>query len=255
MALTSKSLFLYDLEVRDDNQNLPFRAVALGPQLNAVIPVGFYSLTALALAIKGAMQVADPARIYTVTVDRTFSSGTQNRITISTNGVYLDLLFATGTLAASSIRDLIAFGIFDYTGFTSYQNAATSGTALVTAWWANNYQPPEAFVQNFGTVNVSASGEKEAITWSIQRFIGAEYKFEPQAKVLVDWKPLLSWMIQQKPFDFTPQIASPNVVYDVTLDKSQADGKGMAFNMLEMLPNYPFLHTTGPMVMRVRGVE
>jgi len=45
MALQSKSLFLYGLEVRADNQNLPFRAVLAGPELNAVIPAGFYSMT------------------------------------------------------------------------------------------------------------------------------------------------------------------------------------------------------------------
>lgn len=253
MALRSKSLFLYGLEVRADNQNLPFRSVLSGPQLNAVIPAGFYSLTSIALAIAAAMKVADPAHTFTVTVDRTVMSGTENRIDIATSGTYLDLLFATGTLAATSIRDLISFGIFDYTGATHYTNGATSGVALNTAWWAKNYQPPEVFTKNFGTVNVATNGEKEAITWTIQRFIGVEFEHEPQAKVLTEWRDLINWMIQQKPFDFTPEIDFPSLVHEVTLEKSTDDGKGLGFNMKEMLPSKPFLFTTGAMTLRVRG--
>lgn len=253
MALTGKSLFVYGLEVRSDNRNLPFRAVSGGPQLNAVLPAGFYSLTSLIAQIKASMQVADPAHTYTVTVDRTVNGGTENRITIATSGTYLDLLFATGTLAASSCRDLIGFGIFDYTGATSYQNGNSSGVSLNTAWWATNYQPPEVFAKNFGTVNVSTNGEKEAITWTVQRFISAEYKFEPQPKVLTEWRDLISWMIQQKPFDFTPQVNEPLVVYEVTLEKSTEDGKGLGFRMKEMLPQFPFMYTTGAMTFRIRG--
>ena len=252
MALTARSLFLYDLEVRADNQNIPFRAVFLGAQLNGVVPVGFYSLTSLLSAIKAALEIADPANTYTVTADRTFVGGTENRITIATSGAYLDLLFATGTLAASSIRDLIAFGIFDYTGFTTYTNGDSTGVALVTEWYGNNYQPPEVFTRNFGNVNVSASGIKEAITWNVQSFIGVEFKFEPQAKVLTEWSDLINWMIQQKPFDFTPEITSPSVVIEVTIEKTSEDGKGLAFNMREMIPQYPFMYTTGAMTFRVK---
>jgi len=199
------------------------------------------------------MKSAAPAFNFTVTVNRTFGGGTENRITIATSGAHLDLLFATGTLAATSIRDLIAFGIFDYTGATSYQNGASAGVSLVTEWYGNNYQPPQVFTRNFGTVNVSTNGEKEAITWTIQRFIGVEYKYEPEAKVLTEWRDLINWLIQQKPFDFTPQISAPTVVHEVTLEKSSEDGKGLGFNMKEMLPQYPFMYSTGPMTFRVRG--
>ena len=253
MALTDKSLLLWGLEVRADNQNLPFKAAALGPQLNAVLRVGYYSLTSLLAEIKAALQAADPAHTYTVTANRTVNANTENRITISTNGTFLSLLFATGTTAASSCRDLIAFGIFDYTGNTSYTNGASTGDTIVTEWWGFNYQPPQVYKKNFGTVNVATSGEKEAITWTVQRFIGVEYRFEPQAKVLVDWQAWIDWAIQQKPFDFTPEIKSPTVVYDVTLEKSSEDGKGLGFNMREQVPQYPFRYSTGALTFRVRS--
>jgi len=253
MALRAKSLFLYGLEITPNNQNIPFRAVLAGPELNGVLQVGFYSLTSLALAIKAAMQAADPAHIYTVSVNRNVAGGTENRITISTSGTFLSLLFLTGTLAASSVRDLIAFGSSDFTGATSYTNAATSGIPLITEWFGKNYQPPEVFMKNFGTVNVSTNGEKEAITWTVQRFIGVEFEYEPESKALTEWNDLISWMIQQKPFDFTPEITSPTIVHEVTLESSSDDGKGLGFNMKEQVPKYPFMYTTGAMKFRKRG--
>lgn len=254
MALRARSMFLYGFEVRTDNQNIPFRATFGGLQLNGVVPLGFYSLTGLMSAIAAAMHTADPAHNYTVTADRSVSGGTENRVTIATGGTYLDLLFATGTLADSSIRDLLAYGIFDYSGSTSYQNSATSGTALTTEWFAYNYQPPEVYAKNFGAVNVSASGLKETITWTIQRFIECDFRYEAEAKVLVDWRPFINWMIQQKLFDFTPEITSPNTVHEVTLEKSTEDGKGLGFKMREMIPDFPFRYTTGPMTFRLTEV-
>lgn len=253
MALQSRSLLLWNLEVRADNQNLPFKAASGGPQLNAVLRIGYYSLTSLLAEIAAAMRAADPAHIYTVTANRTINSGTENRITIATNGTFLSLLFATGTFAATSCRDLIAFGIFDYTGNTTYTNGASSGRSLVTEWYGFNYQPPQVFKKNFGTVNVATSGEKESITWTVQQFIGVEFRYEPQAKVLVDWQSWIDWVIQQKPWDFTPEITSPSVVYDVTLEKSSEDGKGLGFNMKEQVPQFPFRYTTGAMTFRVGG--
>lgn len=253
MALTSKSIFLYGLSITAANQNIPFLNVALGLEFTAVVPTGFYSLTDLLTAIASAMNSADPSNVYTATADRTVSGGTQNRVTIATNGAFLSILFATGMTAASSIRDVIGFPHTDKTGSTSYQGSSTAGTILQTSWFAKNYSPPDINLKNFGAVNVSTTGLKEAITWSIQRFIEAEFQYESQANALVNWSPFLNWMIQQKPFDFTPQIASPSSVYSVTLEKSSADGKGLGFMMKEMLPDFPFMYTTGPFTMRVIG--
>ena len=253
MALQAKSLFLYSIVIDTTNQNIPFKAASLGSELTAVIPIGYYSLSSLATAIKAAMQAADSAHTYTVTVDRTTNSGQENRVTIATSGTFLSLLFSSGTTASSSIRDLMSWGHTDKTGATSYQNSGSTGTALVTTWYGKNYQPPDVFQKNFGSVNVATDGTKEGITWTLQRFIGVQFDYEAQAQVLANWNPLISWMIQQKPFEFTPEISSPTTFYAVTLEKSSDDGKGLGFNMKEMLPNFPFMFSTGPITMRVVG--
>ncbi len=253
MALKDKSLFLYGFTVDSTNQNLPFLNVNAGAQFNAVIPASYYSLSGLAAAIALAMNTADTANIYTCTVDRTQSANLQNRITIATSGSFLSILFSTGTTAATSIRDVINFPHTDKTGATTYTNALTSGTAIQTAWYGANYIPPQAYQRNNGDVSVSADGTKEGISWAINQFIQVEYKYEAQATVLATWDPFIQWMIKQRPFDYTPEIKTPTTFYSVTLEKSPADGKGLAFMMKEMLPDYPFVFTTGALEFRVTG--
>jgi len=251
MALRAKSLFLYGFEVTITNQNIPFKAVSGGPELTASVPVGFYSLTSLIVAIAKAMNLTDPSNTYTVTADRSISSGTQNRVTIATSGTFLSILFSSGATASASMRDLIGFGHTDRTGSTSYTSVSTSGTALQPDWYGKNYKPPVSTLKNIGAVNISSRGIKEAITWSINQFLEVEFENEAEAKVLVYWPPLISWLIQQKPFDFTPEVSSPNSVWSVTLEKTNDDGQGLAMSMKELVPDRPFLYTSGALTFRV----
>ncbi len=251
MALTDKSLFLYGFTIDNTNQNLPFKASGGGPQINATIPASNYTLATLATAIAAAMNAIDTANTYTCTVDRTAGSNLQNRITIATNGAFLSLLFSTGTLAASSIRDVINFGHSDLTGATTYTNSTTSGTSFSTAWYGKNYQIPQSNLRTIGSVNISADGTKETIWWSVQQFLSIEFQYEAQAVVLATWAPFITWMSKGLPFDFTPEIKHPTTFYSVTLEKSSGDPKGLGFMMKEMIPDFPLLYTTGSMEMRL----
>jgi hypothetical protein len=102
-------------------------------------------------------------------------------------------------------------------------------------------------------VNLSASGKKETIVYQIQHFIQVEFKHEPQTTIITDWSPFFTWAIQQRPFDFTPEITTPNTAYQVTLETTTADGKGLAFKFTEELPDLPFHYTTG--ILTFRQVE
>ncbi len=251
MALKDKSLFLYGLSVGTTNYYLPFKAASGGPEIDAVIPATYYTLTSLATAIALAMNTADTANTYTVTVDRTAGSNLQNRFTISTNGIYLSLLFGSSTLASLSIATTIGFTATDTTGSTSYTSSSTSGTALTTSWYGFNYQPPSVNLRTIGSVNMSADGSKETVWWSVQQFLGVEFKYEGQAYVLASWQPLLVWMSKGQPFEFTPEINTPATNYSCTLEKSQGDGKGLGFMMKEMIPDFPFVYATGAMEFRL----
>ena len=251
MALREKTLFLYGFEVTDNNKSLDFRAVSGGPILLATLTTGFYSLTSLAAEITAALMAADPSNTYICSINRNISGGLQNRVTISTNGVYFDLLFSTGPRAATSCRSLIGFNLIDYTGALTYTGASSAGTALLTDFVVYSYLPPEMNRRVFGSVNVSVNGQKEAIAWNIQKFMSFNIKYEPETKVKTDWANFLTWAIQMRPFEITPEFSTPATFYPVTLETTGADGKGLAYRMTEMLPSFPFLYESGAMTFRV----
>jgi hypothetical protein len=250
MALSARSLFVYGIEVTTLNQNIDFKAASGGSEFTAVLDLGFYSPSGLADAVATAMNDADAANNYTCAVARNILGGTQNRLSISTTGTYLSLLFATGTNALISAATLMGFNPVDYTGSTTYSGSQTTGTSLVPEQLAYSYLSDMNQAKVFGAVNVAASGLKEAVTFNFQKFIDVQYKYEPKIN-LVAWKTFFLWAIQQRPFDFTPEISTPAVVYQVTLDRTEYDSKGLGYRMKEMLPNFPNFYETGPLMFRI----
>lgn len=252
MALRNSSLFLYGLSVTANNSSIDFRAVALETPRQATLRIGYYSLTSLMEEVKRALEEVDPARTYTVTADRTVAGGTQNRVTISTDGAFFELLFASGPRTASTSAPLLGFPVVDQTGATSYQGNSSAGTRLVPNMVGYQYLSPSFDRKLFGAVNVSASGEKEAIVYNTQRFWQVQFKFIPEETWLSEWVSLMDWMIQQKGLEFTPDISAPNDFFEGTLEATQADGKGLAYRVQEMLPQFPFQYDTGVMRFRQR---
>jgi hypothetical protein len=252
MALKKKSAFLYGLEVTSSNRSIDFKAVSGGPQISASINLGFYSLTDLMSAIASAMNSADLSNTYTVSVNRTINSGTENRITISSSGSYFSLLFGTGTRAASSVASLIGFTASDKTGALTYTGTSSAGTFVLPKEFGYNYIPQEMNRKVFGSLNITASGEKEAIVFQIQKFFQVQFKYEPEAYVISAWAPFMTWAIQQKPLEFTPDLSVPNTVINCTLEKTGADSKGLSYMFKEMLPQFPFFYDSGLMTYRVK---
>lgn len=252
MALSSKSLFLYGILINSTNNKIDFKKAAGPTILTATITPGAYSLTSLAIAITAALNAADSLNVYYCTVDRTVGGGLQNRVTIGTStGSYFSLMFASGPNFAVSISTVIGFPQTDTTGALFYQGGSSAGTLLQTTYPGYNYLSPDFKRQLFGSVNVSASGIKEAIVYAIQKFIVVEFKYETKSKVVSEWLPLMTWLIEQKPFDFTPEVSNPSVVYSVTLESSGADSKGLGFEFKEMLPQFPDNYSTGAFKFRV----
>lgn len=250
MALQNKSLLLYGYEITANNQSLDFRASSGGPILAATLNRGTYSLTEFLAEIQRAMSAADPSNAYTVTADRTFVGGTENRITIATAGTYLDLLFGTGPRIATSVGPLAGFNATDLTGATTYTAQNTSGFAVVPEYPGYSYLGPDFMRNVFGSLNISTNGIKEAVVWQIQKFFQVQFKYEPESKVITEWADLMTWLIQQKAIEFTPDITQPNTFYICTLEATGADGKGLGYQMTEMLPDFPFYYQTGNLKFR-----
>jgi hypothetical protein len=254
MALRDKSLFLYNYQITVLNNSIDFRVVAAEPIRLATLNLGFYSLTSLLAEIVRAMTAVAPTFIFTATADRTFMGGLENRVTIATTAAHFELLFGTGPRNTSTVAPLIGFASVDQLGFTSYTGTSTSGTVLTTDWWGSKYQGPETYQNIFGAVNISASGQKEAIVFQIMQFIQVQFMYEPASKVVgfgSQWFNFWQWTIQQRQFEFTPEIFNPTTFYPVTLESTSGDGKGLGFKMTEQVPTYPFLFDTGLLKFRV----
>lgn len=251
MALKAPSMFLYGFQVTNLNNAIDFKNASLGPTLLATLNQGFYSLTALLTEIVRALQAADPLTTYTATADRTIAGGTQNRVTITSGGSYFSILFGTGPRATSSCASLIGFASVDQVGGLVYTGTSSAGIPLTTQLAGYTYVPPTMNHKIQGNVNVSANGTKEAVVFQIQKFWSVEFQHEPEAKVIAQWGELLDWLIQQRLFEFTPEITSPSVFLEGTLEMTPEDGKGLGFKFAEMLPNFPFDYKTGTMKFRV----
>lgn len=255
MALTAPSRFLYGYEITPNNSSLDFRAVLSGPILQATITLGYYSLTSLMEEIKRQMQAVDTAHVYTVSADRSVAGGTQVRVSIQTNGTYLDLLFASGPRTFTTIAPMLGFLTVDRTGSTSYQSQGTSGIVVITTLYGYNYLNSDHLRKNFGVVNVSASGQKETITFGLQRFWQVQFKYIPSNEWNTNWVNLMTWMIRQRRIEFCPEITSPNTILEGTLESTGEDGKGLAYRATEMLPDFPNFYDAGLMRFRVAGSE
>lgn len=250
MALRHQSLFLYGFEITTTNRSLDFQSSYGGPTKLATLNLGYYTLTGLAYEIGRAMNAADPYNTYGVSIDRTADGGLGNRVTISTAGLFMNLLFGTGPRTSSSVASLIGFSATDQTGSLNYTGTSSAGFVLVPEYVGYSYLGPDFLRSVFGSLNISARGDKEAVVWQVQKFFQVEFRFEPEAKVISEWTPFMTWAIQQKGLEFTPDVSTPSVFYECTLEATDMDTKGLGYRMTEMLPDFPFNYRTGMMKFR-----
>jgi len=255
MALSSRSVFRYGYEINQYNSSLDFRSVMGGPILQATLNTGYYSLASLLREVARAMNAVDPANTYAAGADRTYSGGLETRVTItaSTSG-YLDLLFGSGPRSTSSCGPLLGFALVDRTGALHYVSQGSSGISFSPSLTGYNYLDPEFQQKQFGAVNVSSSGQKEAVVFQTQRFINVQFKYEPKTYAKFYWTPFMQWATKQRLFEFTPETTNPSTFYEVTLERTPADGKGLAYAFKEMLPDFPNYYDIGNIQMRINEV-
>lgn len=231
MAVGQKALILYGYTVTQNNQNLTFSTT--NGTFTATISVGYYSLATLLTAIQTAMQSIDTSDVFNLTADRTLSGGTQNRITINCiTSASFSLLFSSGN--ANNLAAILGFATSDFTGSTSYTGTLTTGIGFQPTQFVYTYVPSSRWSKRFGSVNISASGVKEAIVFGEQNFWSMQFKFEQTAAVISNWEPVISWLAAQRPIDFTPDITIPGTFGSGTLEKP-----ALELSMTEMLPQLP----------------
>lgn len=203
----------YKLEVTAANRSLDFKSSGGGPEKQASLRVGLYSLTALANEVARAMSDADGgANVYTVTVNRTIGGGTQNRVTIATDGVYLDLLFATGSRTASTCAGLLGYNVTDRTGSLSYAGNNTAGTIIVPTYPPYDLQQPGTIHDARRSLNETTSGLVETVSFSTFRNFQFKIRYiEEDSAEFSTFQDFHIWLLRGGPVEFAPKISAPTV--------------------------------------------
>lgn len=248
MALRNRSLFLYAFTIDSTNSSLDF-SVNGGSTLLATLKQGFYTLNSLMTEVVRAMAEQAPTETFSYEIDRSILGGLENRVKIKIAVGTITLLFGSGPRKNSSVALTIGFNPANVTGAEVSSNFS-AGTSLVSSREGYTFLAPEYMRRVRGSVNVSASGVKEAIVYEVQQFTQVEFKHEPESKVITEWRPLMEWLIQQRPVEFTPNYETVTETYEVTLEKTAFDGAGLGYQLTEMLPELPFYYRTGMLTFR-----
>lgn len=212
MADFVKCTLNYRLEVTSSNRSLDFKSSPGGPEKQATLKSGLYSLTTLAREVSRAMTQADGgANTYTVTVDRTIGGGLQNRITISSSGAFLSLLFASGTRTASNCASLLGFNVADRTGGTSYSGNFSAGKIIVPTYPPFDLQPVGTIHDAKRSINETVNGLVEIVSFATFRNFEFKIKFiKENSQEYFDFQDFNLWLLRGGPVEFTPQVTAPD---------------------------------------------
>ncbi len=251
MALSNPGLFLYGYTIDSTNALLDFQAVSLGPQITASLTYGYYSLTTLLDEVARAMNAADTDNVYTATADRSLSGGVQNRVTIATDGAFLSLLSHTGT-NGGPWTTLGFTTASDKTGATTYTGSATTGTGFQPVYIPYNFLSPDQIQLPTAITNISTSGNKETVIYSIQKFWQMQCKYISAYEKTLNFEPMLQWLMQGRLVEYTPDVASSTTFYEGWMESNPGAQNGLGYFLKEMLPDFPNVYDTGLLKFRVR---
>jgi hypothetical protein len=247
MALKSISSFNYGIEINTYNRSIDYNLG--GAEIRATLNLGYYSLTTIAQEIVRAMTEADNTVKYFVVINRSINSGKENRISIGVTGSpFFSLLFSSGARAASSAASVLGYISTDKIGLTVYTGQFSCGKIFQSEMAGYNWVSPDMYRTIQGSRSISVNGIKEAIVFQIMKFFSVEFKYE---RDLTNWITFLEWAIQQRPLEFTPEISSPSIFYNCTLEKTGQDGNGLGYQLKEMLPSFPDNFQTGNLTFRI----
>ena len=232
-----------------------------GPELQASIVIGDYTITGLITALVTALNQAG-ALTYSADFDRA-----SRRVTISASGTF-QLLISSGSREGVHAFELLGFtGVVDLTGASSYTSADPSGGEYVSQFYPQDYTPSSNNRQFIDpSVNESASGEVEVIRFGSRRFIEMNLRYitdfeQPALGPLVnnpngvsDAIAFLEYATTKAKFEFMEDASQRNAFESVFLESTPQDESGTAFMLKELyaegLPGY---YETGMLKLRKVG--
>lgn len=257
MSLSTHSKFYYGYPVTTTSLYIDFNEG--GSELTAELEIDAYSLTDFADALSVALNDAG-ALTYTVTVNRS-----TRQITIAATGNFA-LLVSTGSHAASTAFGTAGFTGANLTGAATYTGNLAAGTVYTTQFILQSYVAPQDFqAMLYGTVNKSASGKVEVVTFGTETFVEFNITLATSrvqeaggivrnnATGLSDLQSFMQYITTKGPLEFMPNEDAPETFITVILESTSEDSKyGLGYKLRELygrgLPGY---YETGVLKFRV----
>ena len=234
MAIFTESIFYMLNPVTQNNYKLNFDEGA--GELTADFNVGSYTVTTILTEIERAMNAAG-TQDYTAFIDRD-----TRKVTISAASNF-DLLISSGSNVGLSVFSLIGFTGVDLTGSNSYEGDAI-GFTFAPPYLLQSYKD---FANNkvgiSPSVNESASGEVEIITFGSNRFMEMNIKFVSSTKSIGSRKvnpnglpeayDFLDFCIEKFKLEFIKDKTDTSTFDTVLLESTRKDKNGVGYELKE----------------------
>lgn len=255
MSLETQVQFYYGHVITVDNRNLAFDEG--GPELDAVLDVGGYTLEDFATEVARAMTAAG-GQTYAATVERT-----ARIITITAAGSFT-LLEGTGATSGTSVFGLLGFTAGDIGPTTSAVGDTASGSSYRPQFFLKDFVDSSDLIKRTqSSVNESASGVLEVISFGTVNFTelnipfitdidqGSNGAIETNLTGVTDARAFLTAITTKNPLEFMKDRDS--IIFEKLILESTPearDGTGYRLNELfnRGLAGY---YETGKLVFRV----
>ena len=257
MSLTTRSKFYYGFEVSTDARKIDFKEGA-GSELTATLDIGKYTLEQFAVVLATALNDAG-SYTYTVSVNRT-----TRKLTVSAASTF-NFLISSGSHHGTS-----AYGLGGFTGSdtglaTSHVSDTAAGSVYAVQFIIQSHVGADDFQNSvYGTVNKSASGKVEVVSYGTESFIQADIKYVTNinngsdspirynATGVANLRTFMQYLVTKAPLEYMPDEDTPTTYTPVILESTPDDPKGLKYKLKEAydqgLPGY---YSTGPLVFRV----
>jgi len=251
--ILTRSIFYFGTKITRDNRGLDFSEGA-GPEINALLKIGDYTLTTLAAEVQRVMRESG-ALLYDVNVDRA-----TRVITISAPSAF-NLLIDTGaqTLAACWATIGFIYGA-DQTGLLTYDGTQGAGSEYITQYPVRDYISERDWkVREDATFQVTPSGVGQSISFGngsrirmnitlITNILTLQNTpFYPNATGVTDFLDFIEYCMDKNKVEFMPDVADRDAFVKVFLESTSQDKNAFEFNLRNLSPD---IHESGALIFR-----
>lgn len=252
--ITTLSSFYYGTKVTRLNRALDFSEGG-GPEIQASLNIGDYTLEDFALEIQRAMRIAGSLS-YTVTVNRN-----TRRITITAPSDF-ELLSDTGSRTGEAIWALAGFSTgSDYTGASTYTGASGAGYEYRCQYPVDSYRSAdENPTRENATFTVTPTGVGQMLSFADSARVEMDIRlitnittirntpFYANASGVSDFRNFMSYLLDKNKVEFIPDVSDRADYVKVFLESTQEDKDGYSYSLKNM--GTPNIHRSGDLTFR-----